>query len=36
MMGYEPDVFYEFFIEDNKVKKYIMSQPEMKVVRELN
>jgi CubicO group peptidase (beta-lactamase class C family) len=36
MMGVEPDVFYEFIIKDNKVEKYIMSQPEMKVVRELN
>jgi CubicO group peptidase (beta-lactamase class C family) len=34
MMGFEPDVFYEFIIKDNKVEKYIMTQPEMKVVRE--
>ncbi len=35
MMRVEPDVFYEFIINDNKVEKYIMTQPEMKVVREL-
>ena len=35
MMGLEPDVFYEFVITDNKVEKYIMTQPEMKVVKEL-
>jgi CubicO group peptidase (beta-lactamase class C family) len=34
MMGFEPDVFYEFIIKDNKVEKYIVTQPEMKVVRE--
>jgi CubicO group peptidase (beta-lactamase class C family) len=35
MMKVEPDVFYEFTIKDNKVEKYIMTQPEEKVVREL-
>jgi len=35
MMRVEPDVFYEFAIKDNKVEKYIMTQPEMKVEREL-
>jgi CubicO group peptidase (beta-lactamase class C family) len=35
MMKVEPDVFYEFIIKDNKVEKYIMTQPEEKVVREL-
>lgn len=35
MMRVEPDVFYEFVIKDNKVEKYIMTQPEMKVLREL-
>ncbi|HMJ48391.1 MAG TPA: serine hydrolase domain-containing protein [Ferruginibacter sp.] len=35
MMRVEPDVFYQFIIKDNKVEKYIMTQPEMKVVREL-
>ncbi len=35
MMKYSPDIFYEFIIKDNKVEKYIMTQPEMKVVREL-
>ena len=35
MMGVEPDVFYEFIIKDNKVEKYIMTQPEEKVIREL-
>lgn len=34
MMGIEPDVFYEFISKDNKVEKYIMTQPETKVVRE--
>ena len=31
----EPDVFYEFIIKNNKVEKYIMTQPEEKVEREL-
>ncbi|HMI79630.1 MAG TPA: serine hydrolase domain-containing protein [Ferruginibacter sp.] len=35
MTRVEPDVFYQFIIKDNKVEKYIMTQPEMKVVREL-
>jgi CubicO group peptidase (beta-lactamase class C family) len=35
MMKYSPDIFYEFIIKDNKVEKYIMTQPELKVVREL-
>lgn len=35
MMNVEPEVLYEFFITDNKVEKYIMTQPELKVVREL-
>ncbi len=35
MMRVEPDVFYEFIIKDNKVERYTMTQPEMKVVREL-
>lgn len=32
---YSPDIFYEFIIKDNKVEKYIMTQPELKVTREL-
>ncbi len=35
MMNNSPDVFYEFILKDNKVEKYIMTQPETKVVREL-
>jgi CubicO group peptidase (beta-lactamase class C family) len=35
VMKVEPDIFYEFIIKDNKVEKYTMTQPEMKVVREL-
>jgi len=35
MMKNSPDVFYEFILKDNKVEKYIMTQPETKVVREL-
>jgi len=35
MMKYSPDVFYDFIIKDNKIEKYIMTQPELKVVREL-
>ena len=31
----EPDVFYEFIIKNNMVEKYIMTQPETNVVREL-
>jgi CubicO group peptidase (beta-lactamase class C family) len=34
ILKYSPDVFYEFIIKDNKVEKLIMTQPEMKVVRE--
>ena len=34
MMNYSPDVFYEFIINNNKVEKFIMTQPEMKIVRE--
>jgi len=34
-MGYYPDVFYEFILENNVVKKYIMTQPETGVVKEL-
>lgn len=30
----EPDVFYEFTIEDGKVIKYVLTQPEMKVKKE--
>ncbi|MBC8045443.1 MAG: beta-lactamase family protein, partial [Fimbriimonadaceae bacterium] len=30
MMKYSPDIFYEFIIKDNKVEKYIMTQPELK------
>ncbi len=35
MMKYSPDIFYEFIITDNKVVKYIMTQPELKIIREL-
>lgn len=35
LMGYNPDVFYEFILENNTVKKYIMTQPETGVVKEL-
>lgn len=35
MMQVEPDAFYEFVIKDNKVEKYILTQPEMEVVKEL-
>jgi CubicO group peptidase (beta-lactamase class C family) len=35
MMKYSPDIFYDFIIKDNKVEKYIMTQPELKVEREL-
>ena len=35
VMRVEPDVFYEFIIKDNVVEKYIMTQPETNVVREL-
>jgi hypothetical protein len=34
-MRFSPDVFYEFIVNDNKVEKYIATQPETKVVREL-
>ena len=30
----EPDVFYEFIIKDGKVIKYLLTQPEMKVIKE--
>lgn len=35
MIGVSPDVFYEFIVNNNKVEKYIMTQPETKVEREL-
>jgi hypothetical protein len=35
LMRFSPDVFYEFIVNDNKVEKYIATQPETKVVREL-
>ncbi len=35
MMKYSPDIFYEFIIKDDKVEKYIMTQPELKITREL-
>lgn len=34
MMNVSPDVFYEFVVSDNKVVKYIITQPETKVVKE--
>ncbi len=35
MMKYSPDIFYEFIVTENKVEKYIMTQPELNVIREL-
>lgn len=35
LMRNSPDVFYEFIIKDNKVEKYILTQPETKVHKEL-
>lgn len=35
MMEYNPDIFYEFILKENKVEKYIMTQPELKIEREL-
>jgi CubicO group peptidase (beta-lactamase class C family) len=35
IMRVEPDSFYDFIIKDDKVEKFIITQPEMKVVREL-
>jgi CubicO group peptidase (beta-lactamase class C family) len=35
MLGYNPDIFYEFILKDNIVEKYIMTQPELKIIREL-
>ena len=29
LIGFSPDVFYEFIIKDGKVEKYIMNQPEL-------
>lgn len=34
MVGSKPDIFFEFIIKDGKVEKYILTQPERKVVRE--
>ncbi len=31
----EPDAFYEFIVKDNKVLKYLLTQPETKVNKEL-
>ena len=30
MLGFSPDVFYEFIISENKVIKCITTQPELK------
>lgn len=35
MMQVSPDVFYDFTVQDGKVVKYVMTQPETKVEREL-
>ena len=35
LMRNSPDVFYEFSIKDNTVEKYILTQPETKVHKEL-
>ena len=35
MMKYSPDIYYEFIVKNGKVEKYIMTQPEMKVLKEL-
>ncbi len=35
LMRNSPDVFYEFIIKDNTVEKYILTQPETKVHKEL-
>jgi CubicO group peptidase (beta-lactamase class C family) len=35
MVGSVPDIFIEFIVKDNKVEKYIVTQPELKVVKEL-
>lgn len=34
VQGFEPDVFYEFIIENDKVVKYINSQPEFGTINE--
>ena len=35
MMEFSPDIFYDFIMKDGKVEKYIMTQPELHVTREL-
>jgi CubicO group peptidase (beta-lactamase class C family) len=35
MKGSYPDIFIEFIVKDNKVEKYIVTQPERKVIKEL-
>lgn len=35
LLGFSPDVFYEFIVKDDKVEKYIMTQPEEKIERVL-
>lgn len=35
VMRYNPDVFYEFVLKDNVVEKYIVTQPEERVINEL-
>jgi hypothetical protein len=34
-MRFSPDVFYYFITKDNEVEKYIVTQPEMRVEKEL-
>ena len=35
LVGFSPDVFYEFISKGNAVEKYIMTQPEEKIQKEL-
>lgn len=35
MIGFSPEVYYDFIVKDNEVEKYIMTQPEHKVERVL-
>ena len=35
LAGFSPDVFYEFISKGNAIEKYIMTQPEEKIQKEL-
>lgn len=33
LIGFNPDIFYDFVVENGEVKKYIMNQPELSIIK---